>query len=224
MIWNSRGKGNRTKTGLRKYGKSKRGGILRVVVGKVHLYQIHFNIKFKQDDHDIEANLRALIVTVHKITGGTQIPLELSLYTTIHPSIVKQNPYLTIQNTIHVPRLSANGTLKLQRHNTVYPPDRAGYRSNASFIVPIADFQGVGHPKHLRPNTFVKRSVADAEWSAAKGQELQLSRYKAGIRDLEKKKFVYKWSINRTEKDKLKEWKWGLRRSGEHVDKEKLVL
>ena len=205
-------------------GKSKRGAILRVVVGKVHPYRTHFNIKFKQDDYDIEANLRALIVKIHKITGGTQIPLELSLYTTIHPSIVKQNPYLTIQNTIHVPRRSVNGTLKLQRHNTVYPPDRAGYRSNASFIIPIANFQGVGHPKHLRPNSFVKRFVADAEWSVAKGQELQLSRYRAGIRDLEKKKFVYKWSVNRTEKDKREEWKQGLRRSGEPVDKEKLVL
>ena len=163
-------------------------------------------------------------MTIHKSTGGTQIPLELSLYTTIHPSIVNQNPYLTIQNTIHVPRLSTNGALKLQRRNTVYPPDRAGYRSNASFIIPIADFQGVGHPKHLRPNTFVKRFVADAEWSVAKGQELQLSRYKAGIRDLEKKKFVYKWSINRSEKDKQEEWKHGLRRSGERVDKENLVL
>src|SRR5205814_2582330 len=127
------------------------------------------------------------------------------------PSIVQQNPYLTIQNTIHVPRLSVNDSLKLQRRNTVYPPDRAGYRSNSSFIIPLSHFQGVGHPKHLRPKTFVKRYVADAEWSAASGQELQLSKYKAGIRDLEKKKFLYKWSINRTEKDKKEEWKRGLR-------------
>lgn len=205
-------------------GKSKRGATLRVVVGKVHPCSTHSNIKFKQDDHNIEANLRALIVTIHKVTAGTQVPLELSLYTTIHPSIVKQNPYLTIQNTVHVPRLSSNGTLRLQRRNTIYPPDRAGHRSNASFIIPIANFQGVGHPKHLRPNAFVKRFVADAEWSVAKGQELQLSKYRAGIRDLEKKKLVYKWSINRTEKDIKQEWKHGLRRSGERVDMEKLVL
>src|SRR5208282_1588066 len=55
-------------------GKSKRGAILRVVVGKVHPYRNHFNIKFKQDDYEIQANLRALIVKIHKITGGTQIP------------------------------------------------------------------------------------------------------------------------------------------------------
>jgi len=44
---------------------------------------------------------------------------------------------------------------------------------------------------------------------------------------LEKKKFVYKWAVNRTEKDKRKEEKLGLRRSWEPVDemnREKLVL
>jgi hypothetical protein len=113
----------------------------------------------------------------------------------------------------------------LQKPNTVYPPDRAGYLSTASFIIPIAEFRGVGHPKHLRPNSFAKRYVADADWAVARGLELELSRYKAGLRELQKKKLVYKWTVNRNEKDRQKEWAQGFRRSGELViEREKLVL
>jgi hypothetical protein len=163
------------------------------------------------------------------MTDRTRIPLELSLYTTIPPFLVHQNPFLTIQRQIHVPRLSnvdpkRPETVKVQRRNTVYAPDRAGYLSNASFIVPIAQFPGVGHPAHLRPKRFIKRFVADAAWAPAQGPELQLSKYKAAIRDLEKKKRVYKWASKRTEEEKAQEREMGFRRSGEPVTLEKLIL
>jgi hypothetical protein len=155
----------------------------------------------------------------------------LSLYTTIPPFILHQHPSLNIQREIHVPRyLDAKEQkkdkipVKIPRPGSVYLPDRP--MSNASFIVPIADFLGVGHPKHLRPDRFVKRYVADAEWAPAQGRELELAKYKAGIRELEKKKFVYKWAINRTEEEKRQERKAGFRRSGDPVEHapEKLVL
>jgi hypothetical protein len=157
------------------------------------------------------------------MAGGTLLPLELSLYTTIPPFLVHQHPYLNIQRTIHVPNTANEETIKVQRPNTVYPPDRAGHLSNASFIVPIADFQGVGHPTHLRPKHLVKRFVADAEWSPAEGKPLQLANYKAGLRDLQKKKRVFKWTINRTDEERKAEWKAGFRRSGEDMRK-KVVL
>jgi hypothetical protein len=111
-----------------------------------------------------------------------------------------------------------NGTPKLQPPSTVYPPDHANYLSNASVIVPIAGFPGVGHPKGLRPDRLVKRYVADAEWTPAQGKEWQIAKYKAGIRLLEKKKQVYKWSVNRTKEDIRNERIAGFRRSGEVVE------
>jgi hypothetical protein len=143
----------------------------------------------------------------------------LSLYTTIPPFIVHQNPYLNIQQPIHVPRDAdaKKGMVKIQP-SAVYPPDRLNHLSNASFIVPIADFSGVGHPKHLRPDRFVKRYVADAEWAPAQGRELELAKYKAGIRELEKKKDVYKWAINRSEQEKQQEREAGFRRSGDPIE------
>jgi hypothetical protein len=178
-------------------------------------------VQFSQEDQAIQANMKALIRTIHKTTAQTQIPLELSLYSTMSHTITRQHPHLTIQSTIHVPKLKADGTPELQRPNTVYPPDRAGYRSNASFVIPIADFPGVGHPKHLRPKRFIKRYAADAEWTAAEGKNLELSKYEAGIRDLQKKKYVYEWTITRTDEDKERERKQGLRRSGDLIKKPK---
>ena len=168
-----------------------------------------------------------MIQQIHKISGGTQIPLELSLYSSIPPFLVNQHPYLTVQRQIHVPKPALNGTPKLQSPSSVYPPDRPNYLSNASVIIPIADFAGVGHPKGLRPERLVKRYVADAEWAPAKGKEWQIAKYKAGVRLLEKKKQVYKWSVNRTKEDVRKEREAGFYRSGEDVDSlelKKLVL
>ena len=54
------------------------------------------------------------------------------------------------------------------------------------------------------------------------GQSLLLSQYRSGVRDLEKKKLVYKWSVNRTEKDVEKDKAKGFRRSGD-IDPKKLV-
>ena len=153
----------------------------------------------------------------------------MSLYTTIPPFIVHQNPYLNIQQPIHVPAYAnANkGIVKIQPESAVYPPDRLNHLSNASFIVPIADFSGVGHPKHLRPDRFVKRYVADAEWAPAQGRELELAKFKAAIRELEKKKDVYKWALYRSEEEKQEEREAGFRRSGDPIEPaqpKKLVL
>jgi hypothetical protein len=103
----------------------------------------------------------------------------------------------------------------------VYPPDRPGYLSTASFIIPVADFPGVGHPRPTLTQGYVKRYVADADWAVAQGRELELSKYKAGIRGLEKKKFVHKWHVNRTEEEKQEERKAGFGRSGEPIDQAK---
>jgi hypothetical protein len=181
-------------------------------------------IQFKQDDHDIKANISALIRHLHKSTGATQVPLELYLYTTIPPFLVHQNPSLTIHRTIHVPKPSSND-IKVQRPGTVYPPDHQSFLSNASPLVPIADFPGVGHPSHLRPKRVVKRYLADAQWQPAESHALDLANYKAGLRLLAKKKKVYKWHINRTEEQKQTELAAGFRRSGDPLKTvEKLVL
>ena len=181
-------------------------------------------MKFKQDDHQIQANVRALVNVITKITAGTQLPLELYLYTAIPPFVVHQHPHLQIQKTIYQPNSSSP---KLQPPNTVYPPNRANHLSNASFMIPIASFPGVGHPKHLRPRPFTKRYTADTDWTPAQGMDLQLAKYKAGIRELEKKKLVYKWHITRTKEDINQERREGFRRSGDlpqKTEKKKLVL
>lgn len=103
----------------------------------------------------------------------------------------------------------------------MYPSDRPGYLSTASFIIPISDFPGVGHPRPTLTQGYVKRYVADADWAVGQGPELELSKYKTGIRELEKKKFVHKWHINRTEEEKQEEGKAGFRRSGDPIDQAK---
>lgn len=57
--------------------------------------------------------------------------------------------------------------------------------------------------------------MAGARWNPALGNDLQLAKYKAGIEELEKKKLVYKWQINRTKEDVERERKEGVRRSGD---------
>ena len=136
------------------------------------------------------------------ITSKTRIALELSLYSTVLPVLQWQKPY-SLSNSVPVPSLSRAAL-------ALYP---SSSDSNSSLMVPIADFPGVGHPRRLRPIHVTKRYLADAEWESAKGPDLQLSKYKAGIRDLEKKKYVYKWVTNRTEEERKEEDRTGLRRN-----------
>lgn len=143
---------------------------------------------------------------VTKLTAGSQIPLELYLYSTIPPFLARQYPYL--QQTVTDP---------LQALNTVSPLDQTNHLSNASVMIPVADFPGVGHPYRQRPRRVIRRYTAFTEWTPAQGMDLQLAKYKDGIRDLERKKLVYKWHLNRTPEDINRERQEGFRRSGDPI-------
>jgi hypothetical protein len=137
-----------------------------------------------------------LIKFITETTSKTQIPLELSLYSTIHPLLTIANPHLT-------------------QHSPPTVSDRANSRSNTSFIVPVAGLRGVGHPRKLRPKSTVSRWVADAEWAPAEGTAWMLGRYRQGVRVLRRKRDVYRWHVNRTDEDRGFEQRLGFVRSGE---------
>ena len=67
----------------------------------------------------------------------------------------------------------------------------------------------------MRPQSNIRRWVADAEWAPAQGTAWMLARFKAGTRMLLKKKAVFEWHANRRDKDRAKERKLGFVRNGE---------
>jgi len=131
--------------------------------------------------------VKALIGTIHRLGVGTLIPLELFLYSSVHRSIVKSTPLLTVGSSAPV----------------------SSSISNASPMVPIADFPAVGHPRHLVPRRTVRRYIASAGWLPVEGRtgELaaELARYNTAIQDLKKAKSAHDLETSSRREDRSQE-------------------